>query len=351
MATQKDVAVRAGVSVATVSMVLAGRDAGRVTPLVRAAVQRAAAELGYVPNLIARGLKTRRTHTIGLLSDAVASTPFAGQLLAGAQQEAWNRGYLLLSIDTGGDHALDAPAIQALTQRHIDALVYACMYHREVQLPPLPAGLPVVILDGRPANEDDGRAIDWVVPDEVGGARAAVEELIRAGHSRIGFCTQRDDVPATRGRLAGYIAAHRDAGLDVDESLIVAADDNTAPHGANAAAHLLRRPDRPTGLFCFSDRIAMGAYRAARALDLGVPSDLSIVGFDNQEFVADSLAPPLTTIQLPHFEMGRWSAQAVLRRLSGDDDPQPRIRVMPAPLIRRGSVQTPNVSRLRRQHA
>ncbi|MEV0733597.1 LacI family DNA-binding transcriptional regulator [Polymorphospora sp. NPDC050346] len=341
MATQKDVASRAGVSVATVSMVLAGRDAGRVTPSVGAAVRRAAEELGYVPNLVARGLKTRRTHTIGLLSDAVASTPFAGQMLAGAQQEAWSSGYLLLTIDTGGNHELDAPAVRALTQRNIDALIYACMYHRLVELPTLPDGLPVVILDGRPASQPPERPIDWVVPDDEGGARAAVGELIKAGHTRIGMCTQREDVPATRSRLAGYIAAHQEAGLTVDESLVVAADGNTAVHGSEAAARLLARPDRPTGLFCFSDRIAMGAYRAARGFGLTIPTDLSVVGFDNQEFVADSVAPPLTTIQLPHLDMGRWAARTALTRLAGDKDPLPRTCMMPAPLIRRDSVDRP----------
>jgi LacI family transcriptional regulator len=343
VATQKDVARRAGVSVATVSMVLAGRQKGRVTDAVSARVRAAADELGYVPNLIARSLKTRRTKTIGLLSDEVASTPFAGAMLAGAQREAWRSGYLLISVDMAGDQALEAAAIQALTQRNVDALIYASMYDRVIALPSELDQVPVVLLDARPEAGTDG--VDWVVPDEAGGAAAAVQELIDLGHVRIGFCNQADDVPARRERLAGYLAAHTSSGLPVDDSLIVDAQQNEAVGGYDAALQLLRREDRPTAIFCFSDRIAMGVYRAAAELGISIPGDLSVVGFDNLELIAAAVFPPLTTVQLPHEAMGVWAARRAVQLSESDDEELvPQHLEMTCPLVRRGSTGPPPIS-------
>ncbi|WP_188193193.1 LacI family DNA-binding transcriptional regulator [Nonomuraea sp. SYSU D8015] len=360
MATLKDVAERAGVSVSTVSLVLNGQDARRVKPAIGERVRQAADELGYAPNLLARSLRTRRTRTIGLLSDMVATTPFAGRMLKGAQETAWQAGYVLLLIDTGGVADLERSAVQALVQRNVDALVYACMYHREVEVPEIPEGLPVVVLDGRPTvaapgerrtsalgdgrrptpATGDGRtsapAADWVVPDERGGARAAVEHLLAAGHRRIGFCTTGEDVPAARERLEAFAAT---LGADFDPSLVVRGETGDVHGGARATAELLGRRDRPSALFCFNDRMAMGAYRAARAAGLSIPADLSVVGFDDQEHVADALDPALTTVALPHYEMGAWAARrALARAASAAPEPGGEHALMPCTLVVRDSV-------------
>ncbi|MGW7291775.1 LacI family DNA-binding transcriptional regulator [Streptomyces xiamenensis] len=312
MVTMKDVARKAGVSVSTVSLVLSGRGVGRITEEVADRVRASAADLHYVPNLVAKGLRTKQTHTIGLLSDSVASTPFAGKMLAAAQLEAWESGYLLLLIDTADAREMEEPATQALLQRNVEGLIYASMYHRDVQLPQLPDGIPVVVMDGRPTDLD--RA-DWIVPDEQGGARLAVQVLLDAGHRRIAFCNNAEPIPASAGREKGYGDALADAGIAYDPALVVHAATNTADAGRAAVLDLLSRPEPPTGIFCFSDRIAIGAYRAATERGLRIPDDLSIVGFDNQEFIADVLSPPLTTVELPHTQMGTWAARRVIKRL------------------------------------
>jgi LacI family transcriptional regulator len=342
VATLKDVAERAGVSVSTVSLVLNGRDAGRVKPAIGERVRRAADELGYAPNLLARSLRTRQTKTIGLLSDMVATTPFAGRMLKGAQETAWQAGYVLLLIDTGGVAELARSAVRALVQRDVDALVYACMYHREVETPAIPAELPLVVLDGRPSVP----TADWVVPDERGGTRAAVEHLLAAGHRRIGFCTTAEDVPAARERMEAFAAT---LGAGFDASLVARSESGDVHGGARAASALLARPDRPTALFCFNDRMAMGAYRAARVAGLSVPGDLSVVGFDDQEHVADALDPGLTTVALPHYEMGAWAARRAIARAASAASASsgaPELAeiaggehaLMPCPLVVRGSV-------------
>lgn len=333
--TLRDVAARAQVSVATVSLVLNGNDVGRVKAELSRRVRQAAEDLQYAPNLVARGLRTSQTHTVGLISDRVASTPFAGRMLAGAQRTAWEHDRLLLLVDCAGDQEIEAAAVRTLVQRNVDALIFASMYHRELELPKVPLDLPLVVLDARPVG--DRTDVSWVVPDEAGGARAAITELLDAGHTRIGYCTDAVDLPAVRERLASVRETLAAAGHPIADDLVSHIVGGNAAEGRQAAAALLSRPDRPTALFCYNDRMAMGAYRAARELGLRIPEDVSIVGFDDQEHVADGLAPGLTTVALPHYEMGVWAAQRVLGLLSGDK-PEPAQQRMPCPLVRRESV-------------
>ncbi|WP_019818780.1 LacI family DNA-binding transcriptional regulator [Saccharomonospora saliphila] len=341
--TLREVAARARVSVSTVSLVLNDRDGGRVKPALSRRVRAAAEELGYAPNLLARGLRTSRTQTIGLISDRVASTPFAGRMLAGAQNAAWETGRLLLLVDSGGDVEMEQEAVGALVQRNVDALIYASMYHREVELPAVPAALPLVVLDARPA--EDGPDVSWVVPDEEGGARAAVSALLDAGHTRIGYCTDTADVPAVHARLRSYRETLAERGVRPEPGLVSEVDGSDAEEGRRSAARLLSSPEPPTALFCYNDRMAMGAYRAAREFGLRIPEDLSVVGFDDQEHVADGLAPGLTTVALPHYEMGEWAARRVLEHLSGEAGVVTRHQRMPCPLVPRESVASPRVMR------
>ena len=344
MVTLRDIAEQVGVSVSAVSLVLNDRARGRIRADVATQIREVAAELGYVPNLLARGLKTRQSLTIGLVTDGAASIPFAGQMLAGAQLAAAEQEYLLMLIDTVGHPEVEGPATRALLQRNIEALIIAAEFHRDVELPLVPNSLPIVVLDGRPKDRRAGA--DWVVPDEVGGAQAATERLLAAGHRRIAFCNIADPVFVARElRRTGYEKALAAYGVGVDPGLIVEAADPTAAAGRVPALELLRRPDRPTAVFCFSDRIAMGFYQVADQLGLEIPRDLSVVGFDNQQFVAESLLPSLTTVQLPHRAMGEWAAEQAIARSRGDTDPDlgtaPAHRLMPCPVVERTSVAPP----------
>jgi LacI family transcriptional regulator len=340
MLTQKEIARHLGVSISSVSLVLSGNDAGRIKPSVAHEIRRVAAELGYVPNQLAQSLKKGQTHTIGIVSDEVATVPFSGHLLAGAQQRAWAAGYMLLLIDIAGDESMQPAAVTSLLQRNIEALIFATAYHRELTLPLVPAHLPVVVLDGRP--QAGSRDADSVVPDEAAGARAAVLHLVEAGHRRIGFCNVPVRYPlAGMLRLQGYQQALADAGIAYDPGLVVDAPDASTTDAREPARQILSRSDAPTAMFCFGDQIAMGFYQVAAELGLRVPDDLSIVGFDNQQFVADSLAPGLTSVQLPHSEMGVWAADRALVRIADDFAEPPLHHLMPCPLIVRESVAPP----------
>ena len=330
-----DVAAAAGVSTTTVSLVLSGKAGSSIPMPTQERVIEASRALGYRTNALARGLRTQSTDTIGLISDVIASTPFAGEMIHGAHQAAAAADKLLLIVNTERDPDVETKAIDTMHERQVDAIIYATMFHRVVEPPIALREAHWVVLDSRTTDPRDS----WVVPDEEGGAYAATNLLIEAGHERIGYLMDIHRTPAAEERLGGYRRALTDAGLEYDPGLV--ADDRDNPFGGHAAADvLLELTDRPTALFCYNDRMAMGAYRAARRAGLSIPHDLSIVGFDNQSQIAPWLDPPLSTVQLPHEAMGRWAVEHLLGVLSGDIEGSRQQR-MECPLVVRDSVAPP----------
>jgi LacI family transcriptional regulator len=331
----RDVAKAAGVSVTTVSHALNTTGGSRVKAETQEHIRAVAKDLGYAPNRLASGLRNQRSQILGLVSDEITTTPFAGAMIRGAQDAAYERGYVLMVVNSGRDNELEDREIRTLQQHQVDGIIYARMYHQGVTLPEELGTMPTVLLDA--VSEDP--TISSVVPDEVAAAETAVEALISAGHTRIGMMNNVDDIPATHGRLEGYRNALSRHGLTFNPLHVTTGVADTAG-GREAGLDLLGHADRPTGLFCFSDRVAMGAYQAASALGLRIPQDLSIVGMDNLELIADALWPGLTTVALPHYEMGSW---AVTRLLDDIEEPESAAvhGKLACPLIERGSVGPP----------
>jgi LacI family transcriptional regulator len=281
-------------------------------------------------------LRNQRSQILGLVSDEITTTPFAGAMIRGAQDAAYERGYVVMVVNSGLDSALETREISMLQQHQVDGVVYARMYHQYAQVPAQLAGLPTVLLD---AVTDD-ESVSSVVPDEVGAAETAVEALIRAGHTRIGMINNSDDIPATHGRREGFLNVLRRHGLENDSRYLTIGTPHQTYRGREAALELLGQTDRATALFCFNDRVAMGAYQAATALGLRIPEDVSIIGIDNLEIIADSLWPGLTTVALPHYEMGRWAVNRVLDDIDSPGKPAVQSQ-LDCPLIERGSLGPP----------
>ena len=331
----REVAKAAGVSVTTVSHALNDATSSRVKAETQQHVRDVAKNLGYAPNRLASGLRNQRSQILGLVSDEITTTPFAGAMIRGAQDAAYERGYVMMVVNSGLDSELEHREISMLQQHQVDGVVYARLYHQGVELPRELAGMPTVLLDAVTGDA----AVSSVVPDEVNAAETAVETLIRAGHTRIGMINNVDDIPATHGRLDGFRNALRRHGIEHDPRHLVIGVADTAG-GRETALDLLSQPDRPTALFCFSDRVAMGAYQAATALGLRIPEDVSIVGIDNLELIADALWPGLTTVALPHYEMGRWAVNRILDDIENPGAPAEQARLA-CPRIERGSVGPP----------
>jgi LacI family transcriptional regulator len=329
----RDVAEAAQVSPTTASLVLNGKTEA-ISPETQARVRRAAQELGYRPNAVAKSLRRRVTHTIAFVSDEIVTTPYAGAMIQGAQDVAHEHGYMLLLANTNNDPELEEQLIDALLDRQVDAAVYATMFHRIVDVPSSLQATPLVLLDARTTSGD---SMSWIVPDETSGARAAVEHLVELGHRRIGFVNDVDGSVASFERRDAYRAVLAEHDLPVEDALEELADSSTAG-GLVAATELLARDDRPTAVFCFNDRMASGLYIAAKRLGLDIPNDLSVVGFDNQLLIAEALDPPLTTVQLPHYEMGAWALRHLIGRLQGTIDTPAQERAA-CPIVVRASTK------------
>lgn len=335
--TMADVARVAGVSKATVSLVLSNAET-RLAEDTRRRVRSVAAQLGYRRDLVASSMRTSQTRTIALLSDRLATTSAGWGMVAGAQAVARERGYMLLVANTEGDPELEVEAVHALRDRRIDGLVFGTMFHRAFTMPELTNGMPAVLLDAY----DPDRRLSAVVPDDEVGGHDATALLVRAGHTRIGFVNVRRGIPAATLRLDGYRRALAEADIAADPSLVVETDDPITPGSGRAAiATLLDLPDPPTGVFCFNDRIANGVYHAIRARGLSIPQNLSVVGFDDEEALAAGLDPPLTTMALPHEAMGRWAVQRLLGLLDGTGNPAPVVHREPCPPVVRASHGPP----------
>ena len=334
----KDVALRAGVSKTTVSHVLNDLPGKRIGPETRSRVRAAAAELGYVPNDVARSLRIQRTQTLAVISDEVLTTPFAFDMIRGAQETAADLGWLMVLVDTGVDRSREAAEIAALSRRRVDGFVYMRMFHHHgIDLPTGLRDTATVLVNSTGANPD----VPSIAPDEHLGGFTAARTLVERGHTRIAFINSPNDIPAAAGRLAGFRAALAEAGLPWRPEFLVQAPSDSRG-GLVAAGRLLDLPDRPTAIFAFKDRTAMGVYHAAAQRGLSIPDDLSVIGFDNQHSVADGLFPGLTTMALPHHAMGAWGVRTLVEWLESTEPGPVQHVALPCPLISRGSVASPS---------
>ncbi len=331
--TLEQVAKLAGVSRSTVSRVINNHP--HVRPEVRERVWRVIREIGYQPNAAARSLATRRTQIIGIIIPETVTKlftdPFFPLLLRGATEACNAREYqLMLSLFTA---RVDREELyrRILRGRYLDGVIIASASISDPLIPSLLRdGIPFVSV-GRYPDE----RVSYVDVDNVGGARMAVEHLIRLGHRRIATITGPLDMLVSRDRLEGYRQALEANGIPVDESLIIESD-FTEAGGMLSMQRLL--PASPTAVFVASDMMAIGAMRALRQAGLRVPDDVAIVGFDDIP-LASSIEPPLTTIRQPIERLGTIAVEVLLSLLEKPpEERQPAQRIiLPTELVIRTS--------------
>ncbi|MFD3482952.1 LacI family DNA-binding transcriptional regulator [Streptomyces sp. NPDC058665] len=330
----QDVATRAGVSLTTASFAINDNGASKVSAETRRRVLEVADELGYRPNAMAQNLSRARSSFIGLITDSVATTPFAGDMIRGVQDAARARGYVMLMANTESDPQASRDVISTMLDHQVHGVIYSTWYHRQVSVPTELSGLPVVLANCYARGDH----VQSFVPDEAGGGRAATDVLIAGGHRRIAFINSALPAPATTGRLRGYREALRAAGIRFDKNLVL----TTTPEqegGYDAGMQLLDLNPRPTAVFCYNDRVAMGLYDALRTHGLHIPRDMAVVGFDNQEVIAAHLRPALTTVALPHYELGHRSLNWLIEASStAGEVPSPTRTRVACPVIERFST-------------
>jgi LacI family transcriptional regulator len=340
MATIKDVAELAGVSFKTVSRVI--NRSPHVRDEVRQKVLRAADALEYRPHLHARHMRTQRSKVFAFISDDIATTPFAGQIIQGAQVAAWQHEMLLLMFNTGGDPVVEEAGVESALERGVEGIIFATMYHRAVEVPKSAFRVPLVLVDCFARNG----SVCCVVPHEVNGGYAATKLLLEKGHRQIAMINADLKYPAAAGRLHGYRKALKQFRVPFEPKLLRTGgwwqDD-----GYDHALALLQLKQIPTAIFCASDRIAVGVYDALKEKGLTIPEDISVVGFDDQELLAAHTRPPLTTVRIPYFEMGSW---AVDRLINADRDGKLLTNLatrLECPLVLRASVDKPTSQKRR----
>jgi len=336
-ATLADVARRAGLSKTAASMVLNGREGTRLSAEAHRRVFAAAAELGYRPNVAARSLRTQKSSTLAFISDIVATTRFAGDMIRGALDAAREHDHVLLIAETQGDESFEQHAIDAMLDRRVDGVIYAAMATRQLVVPAALLTQPVVLLNAASGSEA------CVLPDDEQAGHTVAAALIEAGHShRVGLIGRnrlKEADPevslAARARLRGIERALAAAGTRLGAS--VPCQDWLPEHGYMAMQSLLRKRTRPTAVICMNDRLAFGAYQALAEAGLGIPQDMSVVSFDD-DAIASWLRPGLSTAALPHEQMGRRAVELLLADAKVDRC------LVPMPLRRRGSVGPPPAS-------
>ena len=330
--TMSDVAARLGISQAAVSLVLNDAPGTRISQKTRERVLAVAKELGY------QKLKrvSAGSGVIGFMINELTTSPHLGALFEGAREEAADNGCIVALYGTQGNPEIEAEVLDHLLSRPVVGIIYASLLTQAVHPPARLLGVPTVLLNCHAAKD----VFPSVVPGDVAGAFAATQALLEAGHRRIGILSGEDWIEAARDRMLGFRQALTTFDVAVEPRLIMSGG-WTHGSGREQTHRLLDLPDPPTAIFCYCDRMAVGAYEAVRERGLRVPEDLSVVGFDNEPVAVD-LSPPLTTVELPTEAMGRWAVTRLLDLVHDAASYTRRRKVkMECRLIARASISPP----------
>jgi len=309
MVTIRDVAEKAGVSVATVSHVINGTR--KVAPETEARVRRAMEELGYQPNAIAQSLRKRTTYAIGILVSDITN-PFFATLVRGAEDAALEAGYSVIVCNSDEDPQKEDMYIRALWRRRIDGMLIAPT--RDGTSPAIQElaqrKLPFVFVD----RKAKGIEADAVLSDNVGGAYLATKHLIERGHKRIGIILGIPGATTTEERLLGYRQALEEASLPFSEELVVWGG-YRMEGGRKACAKLLSLMDPPTAIFSTNNLMTLGVLQELFHRGIKIPEKIAVVGFDDLEW-AEIVHPPLTVVAQRPYEIGYQAFKLLLGRLN-----------------------------------
>ncbi len=341
--TLNDIAQLAGVSVSTVSRVLNNKAAEyRISPDTEEAILQAAQRLKYRPNQIARGLRLKRTNTLGVVAPDV-SNPFFAYIIKRVQNIAHNLGYSILVCNTDENLDQEIEHVNMLYRNRVDGLIAMPVgqdFRHFAEW--LDKGRPVVLLD----RCFDGIETNKVVVDNFTGSYEAVAHMLSYGHKRVAFIQGLPGTYTNTERLRGYRQALRDHGGDEDDALVVGGDFREE-NGYLETKLLMTMPNRPTAIFATSDLITLGALKAIYEEGLDIPSDVSMVMFDDFDF-APFLKCPITAVRQPKELMGEMAVKLLVDELRGESKGGKRV-VLKTQLVVRKSVAAPPAPVLRAQ--
>ena len=327
--TLKDIAKKTGVSVSTVSRVLHDNsNKYKISEGTKKRIKQVAKDLGYRVNALARGLRQQKTCEIGIIVPDI-SNPFFSEVIKCVASELRRRGNNIIVYDSDEDIIIEQSAIKSLSEKRVDGLIIASVGQDFSHIQKIrDAEIPVVMVD-RCFDELD---VDSVSVDNVKGSLLAVNHLIKEGHSRIAFIQGLPETYANETRLQGYLKALTDAGISIDKDLIVG-DDFRSFNGYLKTKLLLNLTNPPTALFTAGDLIALGALEACKENNINIPTDLSLITFDDPVF-ASYLSPALSAIKQPITKIAEMAVAMLHERISNPSGERRKVLLEPKLNIR-----------------
>lgn len=327
--TLKDVALEAGVHVSTASRALNPSTASLVNPDTVERVSEAARKLGYRPHPLARGLRTNRTMSVGVIIPDVEN-PLFGPIIAGIESVLVEEGYSILvgNADMGPDHADNL--VNAMLERHVDGLILATTGRRVSETAQRAQGDVSMVLVNRSV---DGDSIPAIVGDDHAGIGLAVRHLRELGHERIGHVAGPSWVSTGIGRRQAFLDWMKTVGLEAHDDLVEEAEWYQVEPGTTAALALLGRHPDLTAIVAANDLLALGCYRAVRSLGRVIGVEVSITGYNDIPLL-DLMQPPMTAVRVPYRKMGADAATTLLELMSGETSSPGRVLLQPTLAIR-----------------
>jgi LacI family transcriptional regulator len=306
--TIKDVARKAGVSHSTVSRALNGK--ALIPEETAAAIRDLANEMGYLPSAAARGLRTNRSHVLGVIVSSIAD-PFFSEILQGIDDAAQHSGYSLFIAASQRDLDHERAIVRTMREHRVDGVIICSTPFSAEQSQQLRAyEIPIVVINNQ-STEDYRFSIHH---DDLDGSQQIMRHLIGLGHRRIAYLGYANSGRTNLKRRTGYISEMEKAGLTICDGCIHELQANDPQDGQAAVAHFLSLDPRPTAIFCYNDMLAIGTLSGLQQAGLRIPTDCSVVGFDNIRFSAFT-CPPLTTFDQPKRSIGAQAAQLILQLL------------------------------------
>jgi LacI family transcriptional regulator len=328
MPTVHDVAKRAGVAPITVSRVI--NNSGYISEATRTRVETIIKEIGYVPNTLARGLRSKRTNTLALVVTDITN-PYFTLMARGVEDVAGASNYTVIYCNTDESETKEDKYANILAQRQVDGVLLVPAGGNDKTIKFLETnGINVVVLDRRVS----GVKTDFVCSDSKDGSNRLIKLLIGLGHKQIAIITGPKKVSTAADRVTGYKQALTEAGLIENELVYYGAFNQQS--GYELTKQAMARSPKPTAIFGANNFIMLGIIRALRELQLNVPADVSVVGFD--DFPESMLVRPFfTAVVQPAYEMGRLAAELLLKRISGELSEEVQKIILPTEIVERES--------------
>jgi LacI family transcriptional regulator len=330
--TIRDVARRAEVHPGTASRALNEATRSLVKAETAQRVMAAATALGYKPNYLARSFKTRRTFSVGVVIPDI-NNPLFPPIVRGVEERLSTAGYVALLANTDNDIEREGRILDGLLGRRIDGLVLATARRRDPLIVKLGRQGTAVVLVNRVVED---RAFSSVSVDEQTGLSMVIEHLASLGHHRIAHVAGPQSLSTGYRRYRGFVASMRDGGVKPEKTQVSFASRFSITEGLRCATEVMSQTARPTAIVAGNDMLALGCYTAIERLGLRCPEDVSVVGFNDMPLM-DRLSPPLTTVRIPHYDIGTQAAELLLERMARADAPVKIVLLAPQ-LVVRGST-------------